>query len=107
VVASLGTWLLETPHWEWTDGTIAAVVWNTLMVSLGGMALYSVMLVRGSVARASANFYLVPVTAALLAWGLLGEQLSAHVIVGLVMASAGCWLVSAAASPVLGDEVSQ
>lgn len=107
VVSGLGTALLETPHWEWTDGTIAAVLWNTLMVSLGGMALYSVMLVRGSVARASANFYLVPVTAALLAWGLLGEQLSTHVIVGLVMASAGCWLVSAAASPVLGDEVSQ
>jgi len=107
VVSSLGAALLETPHWEWTDGTIAAVLWNTLMVSLGGMVLYSVMLVRGSVARASANFYLVPVTAALLAWGLLGEQLSAHVIVGLAMASAGCWLVSAAASPVLGDEISQ
>jgi drug/metabolite transporter (DMT)-like permease len=107
VVGCLGMALLETPHWEWTDGTIAAVLWNTLMVSLGGMVLYSVMLVRGSVARASANFYLVPVTAALLAWGLLGERLSAHVIVGLVMASAGCWLVNAAASPVLGDEVSQ
>ena len=106
-VSSLGAALLETPHLEWTDGTVAAVLWNTLMVSLGGMVLYSVMLVRGSVASASANFYLVPVTAALLAWGLLGEQLSAHVIVGLVMASAGCWLVSAAASPVLGDEVSQ
>jgi hypothetical protein len=38
---------------------------------------------------------------------LLGEWLSPHVIVGLVMASAGCWLVNAAASPVLGDEVSQ
>ena len=107
VVALLGTALLETPHWEWTEGTVVAVVWNTLMVSLGGMVLYSVMLVRGSVARASANFYLVPVTVALLAWGLLGERLSAHVIVGLVMASAGCWLVNAAASPVLGDEVSQ
>ena len=67
------------------------------MVSLGGMALYSVMLVRGSVARTSANFYLVPVTVALLAWLFLGERLSAHVMVGLVMASAGCWLVNAAA----------
>jgi drug/metabolite transporter (DMT)-like permease len=83
------------------------VVWNTLMVSLGGMVLYSVMLVRGSVARASANFYLVPVTVALLAWAMLGEQPALHVIAGLVLASAGCWLVNAAASPVLGDEVSQ
>lgn len=107
IVSSLGVAFLETPHLELTDATIVAVVWNTLMVSLGGMVLYSVMLVRGSVARASANFYLVPVTVALLAWVMLGEQPGLHVIVGLVMASAGCWLVNAAAPPVLGDEVSQ
>jgi drug/metabolite transporter (DMT)-like permease len=107
IVSSLGVVFLETPHLELTDATIVAVIWNTLMVSLGGMVLYSVMLVRGSVARASANFYLVPVTVALLAWAMLGEQPALHVIVGLVLASAGCWLVNAAASPVLGDEVSQ
>ena len=107
IFASLGVALLETPQWELTGATIASVTWNTLMVSLGGMVLYSVMLVRGSVARASANFYLVPVTVALLAWALLGEHPSPHVIVGLVLASAGCWLVNAAASPVLVDEVSQ
>jgi drug/metabolite transporter (DMT)-like permease len=107
VVASLGAMFLETPHLQWTEATVGAVVWNTLMVSLGGMVLYSVMLVRGSVARASANFYLVPVTVALLAWALLGEQPGLHVIIGLVMASAGCWLVNAAASPVAGDQVSE
>ena len=97
VVASLGMWLLETPHSEWTDTTVAAVAWNTLMVSLGGMALYSMLLVRGTVARVSANFYLVPGTVAVLAWALLGERPGALVIAGLVMASAGCWLVNAAA----------
>ena len=66
------------------------------MVSLGGMGLYSAMLVRGSVARASANFYLVPGTVAVLAWILLGEQPSPLAIVGLIVASAGCWLVSSA-----------
>ena len=62
---------------DWTEATIAAVTWNTLMVSLGGMGLYSAMLVRGSVARTSANFYLVPGTVAVLAWVLLGERPSA------------------------------
>jgi drug/metabolite transporter (DMT)-like permease len=94
-VSSLGAWLLETPHAEWTDATIAAVAWNTLMVSLGGMGLYSAMLVRGSVAGTSANFYLVPGTVAVFAWLLLGEQPSALAIAGLIVASAGCWLVSA------------
>ena len=104
-VASVGAWLLETPHADWTEGTIAAVAWNTVMVSLGGMGLYYAMLIRGTVARASANFYLVPGTAALLGWMLLGEQLSSLAIVGLLTASAGCWLVSARPGKPLSKEM--
>ncbi len=95
-VSMLGAWLLETPRVDWTEATIAAIMWNTLMVSLGGMGLYFAMLVRGSAARVSANFYLVPGTAALLAWLLLGEGLSSLAVVGLLVASGGCWLVSLA-----------
>jgi drug/metabolite transporter (DMT)-like permease len=65
------------------------------MVSLGGMVLYSAMLARGSAARVSANFYLVPGTAAFLAWAFVGEGLTPLSIAGLLVASAGCWLVSA------------
>lgn len=95
VVSAVSAWLLETPRVDWTGGTIAALAWNTVMVSLGGMGLYSAMLARGSAARVSANFYLVPGTAALLAWGLLGERIGTLPIVGLIVASAGCCLVSA------------
>lgn len=95
VVAALGARFLETPRMSWTGGTIAAVVWNTVMVSLGGMALYYLMLARGTAARTTANFYLVPGTAAVLAWVFLGEQLTPLAILGLVVASAGCWLVNA------------
>jgi len=102
IIALLGTALLETPHAEWTGDTVAAVAWNTLMVSLGGMALYSFMLVRHSVARASANFYLVPGTTAMLAWLLLGERPAVNVVIGLVLASAGCWLVNAAGEKISG-----
>jgi drug/metabolite transporter (DMT)-like permease len=96
VVSALSTWLLERSYADWTQATIAAVAWNTVMVSLGGMGLYSAMLVRGSVARVSANFYLVPGTVAVLAWLLLGEEPGVLAIVGLIVASAGCRLVSAA-----------
>ncbi|HZC97948.1 MAG TPA: DMT family transporter, partial [Bradyrhizobium sp.] len=85
VFASLGAWLLEVPHAEWTEASIAATAWGTLMVSLGGMGLYSAMLVRGSVAGTSANFYLVPGTVAVLAWLLLGEQPSLLAILGLIV----------------------
>lgn len=97
VVAAISTWTLETPAIRWTEGAIAAIAWNTVLVSLGGMALYSAMLARGTAARAAANFYMVPGTAALLAWAFLDEALSPLAIVGLVLASTGCWLVNAGA----------
>jgi len=94
-VASLCAWLLETPRANWTEPAIASVAWNAVIVSLGGMGLYSAMLARGTAARTSANFYLVPGTAALLAWLLLGERLTMLAISGLIVASVGCWLVNA------------
>jgi drug/metabolite transporter (DMT)-like permease len=88
------TVLFETPQADWTDGAVAAVLWNAVAVSLGGMALYYALLVRGTAARATANFYLVPGTAALMAWALLDERLSALTVVGLAVSSVGCWMVS-------------
>ena len=96
IVSALGAWWLETPRADWTAAATAAVAWNTIMVSLGGMGLYFAMLARGTAARTTANFYLVPGTAAVLAWVILGERLSPLAILGLVVASAGCWLVNAA-----------
>ncbi|HET8997556.1 MAG TPA: DMT family transporter [Acetobacteraceae bacterium] len=86
--------IFETPHATWTPGAVAAIAWNAAFVSLGGMVLYFLMLKRGAAARAAANFYLVPGTAAVLAWVLLGEALSALTILGLVISSVGCWLVN-------------
>ncbi len=94
VVCVAATAVFETPHADWTRGAIAAVLWNAGAVSLGGMALYYLMLARGTAARATANFYLVPGTAALMAWALLGEQLSGLTVAGLVVSSVGCWMVS-------------
>jgi drug/metabolite transporter (DMT)-like permease len=95
-VSALGAWCLETPRAEWVGPGIAAIAWNTVMVSLGGMGLYFAMLAKGTAARTTSNFYLVPGTAAVLAWVILGERLSPFAIMGLIVASAGCWLVNAA-----------
>ncbi len=94
IAAAIATPLFETPHADWTESAVAAVLWNAGAVSLGGMALYYLMLARGTAARATANFYLVPGTAALLAWLMLGEQLAALTILGLAISSLGCWMVS-------------
>jgi drug/metabolite transporter (DMT)-like permease len=94
VACVAATALFETPHADWTEGAVGAVAWNAAAVSLGGMALYYLMLVRGTAARATANFYLVPGTAALMAWALLDERLSTLTLVGLFVSSVGCWMVS-------------
>jgi drug/metabolite transporter (DMT)-like permease len=95
-VSALCAATLETPRANWSHPAIASVAWNTLAVSLGGMALYYYMLARGSVAATTANFYLVPGTAAVLAWIFLGERLSSLAVLGLVVASLGCWMVNGA-----------
>jgi len=69
------------------------------------MGLYFAMLVRGTVASTSANFYLVLGTAAVLAWLLLGERLSSFAIIGLITASVGCWLVDARPGKPLPKEI--
>jgi drug/metabolite transporter (DMT)-like permease len=99
VVAAWGAWLLETPRADFTSTAIAAIAWNTVLVSLGGMGLYFAMLARGTAARTTANFYLVPGAAAVLAWVLLGEQLNPLALFGLAVACVGCWLVSAVPKP--------
>jgi drug/metabolite transporter (DMT)-like permease len=90
----VATAILEAPYAEWNNTAIAAVAWNAAMVSLGGMAIYYIMLRHGTAARTTAYFYLVPGTAAVMAWALLGERLSPLTIVGLVVSSVGCWLLS-------------
>jgi drug/metabolite transporter (DMT)-like permease len=94
IVATLGAALLETPRLDWTAAAAAAVLWNTGAVSLAGMALYCFLLQSGSAARATANFYLVPGTTAIITWPLLGERLSALAIAGFAVAAIGCWLVN-------------
>jgi drug/metabolite transporter (DMT)-like permease len=84
---------LETFWSDWDLGAFAGIAWNTIAVSLGGMALYFLMLTRGTAARATVNFYLVPGVTSLLTWAFLGERLTLVMILGLVIASVGCWLV--------------
>ena len=103
LVGALGAMLFERMHADWTPATVAAVAWNTCAVSLGGMGLYFFLLARGTAARTTANFYLIPGTVAVLGWALLGERLTPPAILGFIVAAAGCWLVSWRAASSAGD----
>lgn len=103
LVSALGAVLFERMHAEWTPATIAAVAWNTAAVSLGGMGLYFYLLTRGTAARTTANFYLIPGTVAVLGSVFLGERLTPAAIGGFIVAATGCWLVSWRSAPSAGD----
>ena len=67
---------------------------------MGGMALYFLMLsYRGTAARATVNFYLVPGVTSVLTWALLGERLTPLMIGGLAISTIGCWLVGRRPAP--------
>jgi drug/metabolite transporter (DMT)-like permease len=93
-VCAVATLLFETSHATWTRTAVVALLWNAGTVSFGGMALYFFMLTRGTAARTTFNFYLVPGVTAVMAWLFLGERLSLFAVVGLVTASIGCFLIS-------------
>jgi drug/metabolite transporter (DMT)-like permease len=83
----------ETPHMHWTAHFIGALAWNTLAMSIGGMAIYSLMLERYGAGRASSGFFVVPGASAIMALLLLGEHLSAMAVAGLAASTIGVVLV--------------
>jgi drug/metabolite transporter (DMT)-like permease len=85
--------LFETPWTDWDPAAFAGIAWNTIAVSMGGMALYFLMLTHGTAARATVNFYLVPGVTSVLTWAVLGERLTPLMLLGLTISSIGCWLV--------------
>jgi drug/metabolite transporter (DMT)-like permease len=91
--AGLATLALETPHAHWTPSLIGAMAWNTMLMSIGGMALYNFILVRYGAGRAASSFFVVPGAAALIAWLVLDETLSPLTVLGLAAATVGVVLV--------------
>lgn len=85
--------LFETPRAQLTPGLIGAMTWNVLLMSIGGMAVYNLMMDRHGAARAAAGFFIVPGASAVIAWVLLGERLPPVALVGLAAATIGVALV--------------
>ena len=83
----------ETPHWRWTTHFAVALAWNTVVMSIFGMAIYNLMLDRHGAGRASSGFFIVPGASALMAFALLDEHLSTMAIAGLAASTLGVILV--------------
>ena len=87
------TAFFETPHAHWTPGLIGAMTWNVLVMSIGGMAIYNLMMDRYGAAKAASGFFIVPGASALIAWLLIDEHLKPLALIGLAAATLGVVLV--------------
>lgn len=93
IACVIGVIAFETPHATWTPTLITMMSWNIVMISIVGMGIYSLMLMRGQAGRAASAFFIVPGSAALLAWLSIDQTLSPLSLAGLTLASFGVWLV--------------
>ncbi|MFN3373898.1 MAG: DMT family transporter, partial [Chloroflexus sp.] len=85
--------LFEKRVIDWQPALIGALLWLTLVLSIGAILLLMVLIRARTAARVSSLFYLVPPATAVEAWFLFGERLGWLAVGGLVIASIGVALV--------------
>jgi len=81
---------------QWSIPLAVALSYLVLCNSLVAITLLLAMIRAGEASRVSALFFLVPPTAALIAWGLLGETLPAFAWAGMALAAVGVLIASRA-----------
>jgi drug/metabolite transporter (DMT)-like permease len=82
---------------NWTPTLIISLAYIAIVLSLISMILLTIMIRRGEASRMTSWFFLIPPTAALLAWMVLDEPIGPVTLVGMVVAAAGVALVMAPA----------
>lgn len=85
--------LLETMQVHWTGEFIFALLWLSLVLSIGAIFMLFMLIRRGAASRVASLFYMVPPVTALMAWALFGEKLGPVALVGMGVTAAGVALV--------------
>jgi drug/metabolite transporter (DMT)-like permease len=86
--------LFETMRVDWTPGFVGALLYLVVANSLIAISLLFAMVRRGDAARVSTLFFLVPPTAALIAWLVTGEPVAPAAWAGMAVAALGVLLVT-------------
>lgn len=92
ILAPLGL-IFEDQHINWTTDFVIALVYVAIFLSLISITLLTIMIRRGQASRMTSLFFLVPPTAAAMAWFMLGESLTPIGMAGMVLAVIGVALV--------------
>lgn len=96
---AIGSLFFETRTFNWNGELVFALVWLTLVLSIGAIFLLMTMIREGAIAKVSSLFYLVPAATAIMAWALFGETLTPIQLAGMAIATFGVALATAQRRP--------
>ncbi len=94
VLFAIGSLLFETRVIDWSVEFFVALTWLVFVLSIGTVALMYWLIRRSGTTEFASLFYLVPAVTAVLAWLLFGETLDAISIAGMVICTAGVFVVN-------------
>ncbi|WP_244492420.1 DMT family transporter [Aureimonas sp. AU22] len=94
----MAAYAFETMRVDWTSELAFALLWLTLMLSIGAIFLLLYLIREGAVSRVASLMYLVPAVTALQTFVLFGEALTPVQLLGMALAAGGV----AAATGALG-----
>ena len=88
----------ETMEIQWQPALIISLAYLVLANSIISVGIYFMLLQRDDATKLSSLFYLVPPLAMLIAWAVIGEELTQLATLGFVLSAAGVYMVSKNAS---------
>lgn len=91
IVASL---LFEDLRFDGSFNAWLALGWSVIVLSLAAITLLMILIREGAVGKVAGLIFLVPGVAALMAYGLYGETLSALQLVGMAVCAAAVLIVN-------------
>jgi len=94
ILTAVCAFAFETRVMIWSPSLIFALVWLTLAISIGAILALLVMIREGAMSKVASLFYLVPGTAAIMAYLIFGETLSAIQVAGMVVTTLGVALTT-------------
>lgn len=89
IITAIAAYFFETGAFILSPQLVFAMTWLVLAISVGAILALMVMIKEGAVSKVASLFYLVPATAAIMAYFLFGESLEGLQIAGMVVTTIG------------------
>jgi drug/metabolite transporter (DMT)-like permease len=93
LVVTMPLALLESEAMRWDPEAVGAMAWSVLVLTLGGSSLLYLLIQKGAATTVTSLFYLVPPTAAIMAWVLFSEPITVITVLGMAVTALGVSLV--------------